>query len=102
MLVSIYDLINAGVEQYFRKLLPCQLLWQCLPTEFGTFFHWLNVRHRKLFPEILFLFDQREGCADTCTTHLCDQELGLHILWELKFLLEVSGESRSPINGTFL
>ena len=49
-----------------------------------------------------FLFDQREGCADTCTTYLCDQELGLHILWELIFLLEVSGESRSPINGTFL
>ena len=53
------------------------------------------------FLKCYFLFDQREGCADTCTTHLCDQELGLHILWKLEFLLGDSGESRAPINGTF-
>ena len=50
------------------------------------------------FLKFQFLFNQREGCADT---HICDQELGLHILWELEFLLKVSGESRAPIKGTF-
>ena len=51
-------------------------------------FHWCsNVKLATVISSnAIYYFVKREGCADTCTTHLCDQELGLHILWDLDFL----------------